>query len=90
MSTPDRIASLSRTTSESSVELELNLDGTGVGEVSTGVRFYDHMLLSLAKHSLIDLRVKAIAPQRLWNQITPVCLAVLKGGEFHGELIGSA
>ena len=59
MSSPDRIASLSRTTSESSVELELNLDGSGVGEVSTGVRFYDHMLLSLAKHSLIDLRVKA-------------------------------
>jgi imidazoleglycerol-phosphate dehydratase len=59
MSTPDRTASLSRTTSESSVELELNLDGSGVGEVNTGVRFYDHMLLSLAKHSLIDLRVKA-------------------------------
>jgi imidazoleglycerol-phosphate dehydratase len=59
MSTPDRIASLSRTTSESSVELEINLDGSGIGEVNTGVRFYDHMLLSLAKHSLIDLRVKA-------------------------------
>ena len=59
MSTPDRTASLSRTTSESSVELELNLDGSGIGEVNTGVRFYDHMLLSLAKHSLIDLRVKA-------------------------------
>lgn len=59
MSTPDRIASLSRTTSESSVELELNLDGSGIGEVNTGVRFYDHMLLSLARHSLIDLRVKA-------------------------------
>ena len=59
MSTPDRIASLTRTTSESTVELELNLDGTGAGEVNTGVRFYDHMLLSLAKHSLIDLRVKA-------------------------------
>ena len=59
MSTTDRTASLSRTTSESSVELELNLDGSGIGEVNTGVRFYDHMLLSLAKHSLIDLRVKA-------------------------------
>ena len=59
MSTPARTASLTRTTSESSVELEINLDGTGVGEVNTGVRFYDHMLLSLAKHSLIDLRVKA-------------------------------
>ena len=56
----DRIAALSRTTSESAVELEVNLDGTGQAEVSTGVRFYDHMLISLAKHSLIDLRVKAI------------------------------
>src|SRR5687768_16530459 len=56
----DRTAALSRSTSESSVELELNLDGTGAGEVSTGVRFYDHMLLSFAKHSLIDLRVKAV------------------------------
>lgn len=59
MSTPDRTASLTRTTSESTVELEINLDGTGAGEINTGVRFYDHMLLSLAKHSLIDLRVKA-------------------------------
>jgi imidazoleglycerol-phosphate dehydratase len=56
----DRTAALSRTTSESSVELTLNLDGTGAAEVSTGVRFYDHMLLSFAKHSLIDLRVKAV------------------------------
>jgi threonylcarbamoyladenosine tRNA methylthiotransferase MtaB len=35
------------------------------------------------------LRVKAVAPQRLWNQITPVRLGVLEGGEFHGELVGS-
>jgi imidazoleglycerol-phosphate dehydratase len=55
----DRTAALSRTTSESSVELELNLDGTGQADVDTGVRFYDHMLASLAKHSLVDLRVKA-------------------------------
>lgn len=55
----DRTASLSRSTSESSVEVELNLDGSGQSEISTGVRFYDHMLASLAKHSLIDLRIKA-------------------------------
>ncbi len=59
MSSGDRTASVSRATSESSVELELNLDGTGVSDIDTGVRFYDHMLASLAKHSLIDLRVKA-------------------------------
>lgn len=56
---PDRTAALTRTTSESTVQLEVNLDGTGQADVSTGVRFYDHMLVSLAKHSLIDLRVKA-------------------------------
>jgi len=55
----DRIASLERTTSESSVRVAVNLDGSGKGTVSTGVRFYDHMLLSLAKHSLIDLDIEA-------------------------------
>ena len=54
-----RTASISRATSESSVELTLDLDGTGTSDVSTGVPFYDHMLASLAKHSLIDLTVKA-------------------------------
>ena len=55
----DRTAKLTRSTSESTVELALNLDGTGTADVSTGVRFYDHMLISLAKHSLIDLVVRA-------------------------------
>ncbi|MBC7310716.1 MAG: imidazoleglycerol-phosphate dehydratase, partial [Tetrasphaera sp.] len=55
----DRTASLERTTSESSVRVSVNLDGSGKGSVSTGVRFYDHMLLSLAKHSLIDLDIQA-------------------------------
>jgi imidazoleglycerol-phosphate dehydratase len=54
-----RTGKVNRTTSESSVELELNLDGTGVSEISTGVPFYDHMLTALSKHSLIDLKVKA-------------------------------
>ena len=55
----NRIASISRKTSESSVELELNLDGSGVSEISTTVPFYDHMLTALSKHSLIDLKVVA-------------------------------
>ena len=55
----NRIASVSRKTSESSVELELNLDGTGTSDISTSVPFFDHMLTALSKHSLIDLRVKA-------------------------------
>lgn len=54
-----RTGKVNRATSESSVELELNLDGTGVSEINTGVPFYDHMLTALSKHSLIDLKVKA-------------------------------
>ncbi|AKU16646.1 imidazoleglycerol-phosphate dehydratase HisB [Luteipulveratus mongoliensis] len=54
-----RTAQITRTTKESSVDLWLDLDGSGTAEISTGVRFYDHMLESLAKHSLIDLRVEA-------------------------------
>ncbi|MDO5628143.1 MAG: imidazoleglycerol-phosphate dehydratase HisB [Mobilicoccus sp.] len=57
--TEHRTATLSRGTSESRVELTVDLDGTGTSDVSTGVRFYDHMLASLAKHSLFDLVVKA-------------------------------
>ncbi|MFF2822864.1 imidazoleglycerol-phosphate dehydratase HisB [Arthrobacter koreensis] len=54
-----RTARLERTTSESSVLVELDLDGTGQSDISTSVPFYDHMLTALAKHSLIDLTVKA-------------------------------
>lgn len=59
MSENARTASASRTTSESSVRVEVDLDGTGRAQVATGVGFYDHMLTSLAKHSLIDLVVEA-------------------------------
>jgi len=54
-----RRATVRRTTSESSVELTVDLDGTGAGTVSTGVAFYDHMLASLAKHAVFDLDVRA-------------------------------
>ncbi|MGL3807961.1 imidazoleglycerol-phosphate dehydratase HisB [Paeniglutamicibacter sp. R2-26] len=54
-----RRARLERTTSESSVFVELDLDGTGRSEISTSVPFYDHMLTALSKHSLIDLTVRA-------------------------------
>ncbi len=54
-----RIAKLSRKTNESSVELSLNLDGSGTSKISTTVPFFDHMLTALAKHSLIDLEIQA-------------------------------
>ena len=54
-----RTAHVKRATHESTVEVELNLDGVGDSQISTGVRFFDHMLASWAKHSLFDLRVEA-------------------------------
>lgn len=59
MTQAPRIASISRTTSESSIELTINLDGTGVSNIETSVPFFDHMLTAFAKHSLSDLTVKA-------------------------------
>lgn len=54
-----RTARLERATSESSVLVEINLDGTGVSNIDTSVPFYDHMLTALSKHSLIDMTIKA-------------------------------
>jgi imidazoleglycerol-phosphate dehydratase len=52
-----RTASLDRQTKESKVHVELDLDGSGRHDVSTGVGFYDHMLASFARHALVDLTV---------------------------------
>lgn len=54
-----RSARIERGTNESSIVLELNLDGTGTSAITTGVPFYDHMLTTLSRHSLIDLTVQA-------------------------------
>ena len=54
-----RAARVERTTKESRVVVELDLDGSGENDVVTGVPFYDHMLAALARHSLIDLAVSA-------------------------------
>ncbi|HAQ59551.1 MAG TPA: imidazoleglycerol-phosphate dehydratase HisB [Microbacterium sp.] len=54
-----RTASKTRRTSESSVDLEIDLDGTGRSSIDTTVPFFDHMLTAFAKHSLTDLTVRA-------------------------------
>ncbi|ORL81618.1 imidazoleglycerol-phosphate dehydratase HisB [Prescottella equi] len=55
----DRIARVERTTKESSIVVELNLDGTGNVSVSTGIPFFDHMLTALGAHASFDLTVEA-------------------------------
>ncbi|GAA3890366.1 imidazoleglycerol-phosphate dehydratase HisB [Leifsonia kafniensis] len=59
VSTAPRVAQITRATSESSIELSINLDGTGVSDIQTSVPFYDHLLTAFAKHSLTDLTVRA-------------------------------
>jgi imidazoleglycerol-phosphate dehydratase len=59
-----RHAVISRATKETSIDIELDLDGTGRNEISTGVGFFDHMLTQLAKHGLFDLKV--ITKGDLW------------------------
>ena len=54
-----RPAPITRKTAETDISVELNLDGTGRYEMSTGVGFFDHMLDQLARHSLIDMTVRA-------------------------------
>jgi imidazoleglycerol-phosphate dehydratase len=55
-----RTATVHRATSETQVDVEINLDGTGAYRVSTGVGFFDHMLEQLSRHSLIDLTVTTV------------------------------
>lgn len=55
----NRIATLSRSTSETQIELTLDLDGTGISSLSTGIGFFEHMLTQIARHGIIDLSVKA-------------------------------
>lgn len=53
----NRIAQLHRTTSETEIQIELNLDGTGKSKISTGIAFFDHMLTQIAKHGQVDLNI---------------------------------
>ncbi|NBV80055.1 MAG: imidazoleglycerol-phosphate dehydratase, partial [Verrucomicrobia bacterium] len=59
MSTGARQATIRRDTAETKIALSVNLDGTGVSEISTGIAFFDHMLTLFSRHALIDLKVKA-------------------------------
>lgn len=54
-----RLARIERETRETRIALELNLDGSGMAEVDTGIAFFDHMLTLFARHGLFDLSIKA-------------------------------
>jgi imidazoleglycerol-phosphate dehydratase len=60
MSNPARNASIERKTAETDIAITLDVDGTGETEIDTGIPFFDHMLTLFGKHSLSDLKVKAV------------------------------
>jgi imidazoleglycerol-phosphate dehydratase len=55
-----RTATRCRKTAETSIDLSLNLDGTGASTIDTGIPFFDHMLTLFSKHGLFDLRLKVV------------------------------
>ena len=59
MAETKRVAELARTTKETDIALSLNIDGTGVSSIDTGVPFFDHMLEAFGRHGLFDLTIKA-------------------------------
>ena len=71
-----RTARIERTTSESTVVVELELDGAGRTDVITSVPFYDHMLTALGRHSLIDMTVRATGDTDVHHTVedTAICI----------------
>jgi imidazoleglycerol-phosphate dehydratase len=84
-----RSATTTRRTNESEVRVEINLDGSGDYEVSTGIPFLDHMLQSLARHGLFDLRVTAKGDLAVDTHHTLEDVGITLGQSFR-EALGSA
>ncbi|MQC16677.1 MAG: imidazoleglycerol-phosphate dehydratase HisB [Chloroflexi bacterium] len=74
-----RTASVARKTAETDIRVELNLDGTGVSRISTGIGFYDHMLDAFARHGRFDLNVQAIGDLHIDPHHTMEDIALVLG-----------
>ena len=83
----DRHASIKRETNETSIELEINLDGKGNSEINTGIGFFDHMLNLFAFHSKIDLKVIAKGDLNVCDHHTIEDVGITLGQAFK-EAIG--
>ena len=82
----NRMASVSRTTGETHVQVSLNLDGTGQCQAKTGVPFLDHMLHQIASHGLIDLEVQAQGDYEIDDHHTNEDVGITLGMALHQAL----
>lgn len=83
---PERVWRSTRTTKETSIELELNLDGSGLIEIETGIGFLDHMLTALAFHSGLDLTLKCQGDLHVDDHHTAEDCAIALGSAIDGAL----
>jgi imidazoleglycerol-phosphate dehydratase len=81
-----RTATRSRATKETSIELSIDLDGSGDVDVSTGIPFYDHMLEQLGKHGGFDLHIAATGDLHIDTHHTVEDVGIALGGAFHEAL----
>jgi imidazoleglycerol-phosphate dehydratase len=81
-----RTATISRRTKETSIEITIDLDGTGVTDVSTGIPFYDHMLDQVGRHGGFDLTIRAVGDLHIDTHHTVEDVALALGAAFHEAL----
>ena len=81
-----RTATIKRKTKETEISATVNLDGTGASDISTGIGFLDHMLEQIARHSLIDLTVKAKGDLHIDYHHTTEDTGIVIGEAIHKAL----
>ena len=81
-----RTARVTRSTKETSIEVEIDLDGSGTSDISTGIPFYDHMLDQLARHGSFDLVVRAKGDLHIDTHHTVEDVAICVGEALHRAL----
>lgn len=82
----DRCSKKERTTKETSIKLEINLDGNGISEINTGIGFFDHMLTLFAFHSKIDLKILSNSDLEICDHHTIEDIGITLGDAFRDAM----